>query len=251
MELQNKLSYFNANNIHPYAISYDSVDVLNAFAKKHTITYPILADVNSTVIRAFDIFNHLVPKDHHWYGVPFPGTYMVDTNGIVIDKSFYANYAIRDSVARMLQKTFQIDSRGVTVQTLENDDLKARAYLSSDTMRRGQVQTFTLDITLKNNRHIYAPHVTGGYVPTSLTFNPVEDVTFGTVSFPEPIHKILLGENVPVYEKHIRLTTTVQSQKRENFTISAHLNYQACDDKDCYLPQKLTIELPITYLENV
>ncbi|MFT5370254.1 MAG: hypothetical protein ACI8V2_005236 [Candidatus Latescibacterota bacterium] len=251
MELQDKLSYFDQNDIHPYAISYDSVETLTVFAEKHNITYPILSDVNSEVIRAFDIFNHLVPKDHRWYGVPFPGTYMVDAKGIVIDKSFYADYGVRDSVARMLQKTFQIDSRGLPVQTIENDDLKARAYLSSGTMRRGQVQTFTLDIALKNNRHIYAPQVTGGYIPTSLTFDPIKEVRINTVTYPNAIHKKMLGENVAVYEKHIRLTTTVLNRKRENFTLSAQLDYQACDDNECYMPQKLTFELPITYLENV
>ena len=251
MELQDKFSYFEQNNILPYAISYDSVETLKAFAEKHNITYPILSDTNSNVIRQFGIFNHLVPKGHRWYGVPFPGTYMVDANGIVIDKSFYADYGVRDSVARMLQKTFQIDSRGLPVQTLANDDIKVRAYLSSNTMRRGQVQTFTLDISLKKNRHIYAPLVTGGYIPTSVTFDPIEDVTFGTIVYPDPIQKEMLGERVPVYEKNIRLTTTIQNKRREDFTLRAHLDYQACDDHECYMPQKLTFELPITYLENV
>ena len=251
VELQEKLSYFDQNDIQPYAISYDPVETLKTFAEKHNIIYPILSDVNGDVIRAFDIFNHLVPEGHRWYGVPFPGTYMVDVNGLVIDKSFYADYGVRDSVARMLQKTFQIDSRGLPVQTIENDDLKARAYLSSNTIRRGQVQTFTLNIAIKNNRHIYAPQVTGGYIPTSLTFDPVEDVTFGTLTYPDPIQKELLGETVSLYEKHLRLTTTIENKRREDFTLRAHLDYQACDDKECYMPQRLTIELPITYLENV
>ncbi len=251
MELQDKLTYFEQNDILPFAISYDSIETLNTFAKKHNITFPILSDTKSAVIRQFNIFNHLVPQGHRWYGVPFPGTYMVDANGIVIDKSFYADYGVRDSVARMLQKTFQIDSRGLPVQTIENDDLKARAYLSSNTIRRGQVQTFTLNITLKKNRHIYGPQVTGGYIPTSVTFDPVEDVHFDTVLYPAPIQKDMLGENVPVYEKHLRLITTVQNKRRESFTLRAHLDYQACDDRECYMPQKLTFELPITYLENV
>ncbi len=251
MELQDKLSYFEQNDILPYAISYDSVESLRSFAQKHNITFPILSDTNSEVIRQFNIFNHLIPEGHHWYGVPFPGTYMVDANGIVIDKYFYADYGVRDSVARMLQKTFQIDSRGLPVQTVENSDIKARAYLSSHTVRRGQVQTFTLDISLKKNRHIYAPHVSGGYIPISVTFDPIEEVTFGSIVYPTPLQKEILREKVLVYEKHLRLTTTVQNKKRENFTLRAHLDYQACDDHECYMPQTLTLELPVTYLENV
>lgn len=251
MELQDRLTYFDQNGIRPYAISYDPVETLKTFAETHSITYPLLSDVNSDVIRAFDIFNHVVPEGHRWYGVPFPGTYMVDTNGFVIDKSFYANHGLRDSVARMLEKTFHVDSRGVPVQTLENDDLKVRAYLSSETVRRGQVQTFTLDITLKNDRHIYGPEVTGGYIPTGLTFDAIEDVRVDSPIYPDPIFKKMLGENVAVYEKHLRLTTTVQSRKREDFTLRAQLDYQACDTLACYLPQTFTFDLPLTYLENI
>lgn len=251
MELQEKMPYFEQNDIQPYAISYDPVETLKTFAEKHNITYPLLSDIHSKVIRDFGIFNHLVPEGHRWYGVPFPGTYMVDSEGLVIDKSFYAEYSVRDSVARMLQNTFQIDSRGMTVQTLENEDLKVRAYLSSNTIRRGQVQTFTVNITLKNNRHIYAPNVTGGYVPISLTFDPVENVEFGPTTYPEPITKEMLGETVPIYEKHVRLTTPIKNTGRESFTVRAHLDYQACDNQECFMPQKLNIELPLTYLDNV
>lgn len=251
MELQERLSYFDQNDIQPYAISYDSVETLRVFAEKHHITYPLLSDVHSQVIRKFGIFNHLVPEGHKWYGVPFPGTYMVDANGIVIDKSFYADYGMRDSVARILQKTFLIDSRGILVQTVENEDLKARAYLSSDTIRRGQVQTFTLDISIKNKRHIYAPTVTGGYIPVTLTFDPIDEVTFSPVQFPKPTYQTILNESVPIYSQYLRLTTSIKNKKRTNFTVRAHLNYQACDDHECYPPQQFTFELPLTYLENI
>jgi peroxiredoxin len=39
------------------AISYDPVEVLAAFASQHTITYPLLSDVGSVVIKRFGILN--------------------------------------------------------------------------------------------------------------------------------------------------------------------------------------------------
>jgi hypothetical protein len=251
VELQDKFPVFEQNGIRPFAISYDPVRTLRTFAETHRITYPLLSDVNSEVIRAFDIFNTLVPPDHRWYGVPFPGTYMVGADGIVTHKSFYAEYAVRDSVARMLQETYQIDGRGLPVRTVENDDLKTRVYLSSDTIRRGQVQTFTLDMTIKAGRHIYGPRVGGGYIPISLAFDAVDEVQFGPVVFPDPILTTVLGQEVPIYTKNIRLTAPIRNMGRVNFLVRARLNYQACDKVTCYLPQELTFEFPITTLQNV
>jgi hypothetical protein len=251
VELQGNLVALQKHRIQPYAISYDSVETLNAFADEHGLLYPLLSDPNSEVIRAYDIFNHLVPEGHRWYGVPFPGSYMVDPQGQVIEKSFYADHGIRDSVAAMLLEKFQDAPAGRPKQTFENDDLKATAYVSSATIRRGQVQTFMVDIELKDDRHIYAPNVKGGYTPTSLTLDSIKDVQFNDIIYPEPIKKKLVGKNVPVFENHIILKTSFCNRHRDDITIRAHLDYQACDEKECYMPQQLTFELPLIYLENV
>lgn len=247
------MTHFQKNDIQPYAISYDPVETLKNFAEKHHITYPLLSDHNSTVIRAFGIFNADVAPDKKSYGVPHPGTYIVDAQGIVIDKSFHEHYAVRDSIASMLQQRLHIDPQGCPIQTIETEDLKAMATLSSITIRRGQVQTLTIDITLKNNRHIYGPHIEGGYTPTHLTFDTIEDVQFGETQYPEPeaLHLKALNETLPVFSNAITLKTTVTNLKRESFTIRAHLHYQACDDRDCYLPQKIAFDLPLTYLDNI
>ncbi len=252
MELQDSLAHFKKNRIRPYAISYDPVETLGAFADKHGITYPLLSDADSAVIRRFGIFNTLVPEGHRWYGVPFPGTYMVDPHGRVTDRSFYAAHGIRDSVIRMLE-SFRIHPRRGKIQTLETDDLKATAALSSGTIRRGQVQTFTLEIDIQNGRHIYGPHITGGYTPTALTFEPIDEVRFEGVTYPEPeSHRLdLLNETLPVYTGRLLLKTTLCNRRREDFTLRARLDYQACDHQECYLPQQLDFELPVTYLDNV
>jgi len=251
VELQGNLVTLQKHGIQPYAISYDPVDTLYAFAEKHGLTYPLLSDANSAVIRAFNILNTLVPEGHRWYGVPFPGTYMVDAKGVVRDKSFYANHGVRDGVAHMLQESFHATPAGRPVQTFETDDLIASAALSSATIRRGQVQTITVEIELKNDRHIYAPKVTDGYTPTALTFDAIEDVTFADVQYPQPEPIKLLGKSVPVYTDKLTLKTTLLNRRREDFAVCAHLNYQACDDKECYMPQDLTFELPLIFLDNV
>ena len=252
MELQDGLDHFEKNRIRPYAISYDPVDTLARFARKHDITYPLLADTNSAVIRRFGIFNTLVPEGHRWYGVPLPGTYMVDEEGLVTNRSFYANHGVRDSISRMLQESFHIDPERGPVQTFETEHIKATAALSAGTVRRGQVHTLTLELELRPGLHIYGRPLPKGYIPTTLTFENLEDVHFGDIHYPKSTSLRLkaLNETLPVYEGHILLKTTLQNRRRGDFTVRARLDYQACDDRACYPPADLTFELPLTYLDN-
>ena len=87
--MQSHKSEFDAAGIELFAISYDSVDVLSTFAKAYGIEYPLLSDIDSQVIRAYGILNEQVrPGDSLLYGIPYPGTYVVDEDGIVLEKFF-------------------------------------------------------------------------------------------------------------------------------------------------------------------
>jgi peroxiredoxin len=45
------------NGVRIAAVSYDSPEILQGFAEKHGIGYPLLSDQDSAVIRRFGIFN--------------------------------------------------------------------------------------------------------------------------------------------------------------------------------------------------
>jgi hypothetical protein len=252
VELQENLNTFQSNNVQICAISYDPVEVLQTFSEKHGITYPLLSDTRSDIIRKFGILNTLVPEDHAWYGVPFPGTYIVDENGKVTDTSFYANHGVRDSIPRMLSEHLHISPDGRVVQKLENDTLTATAELSAGSVRRGQIQTFTLEIETRNGRHLHAKPLPEGYLPTELSSDLIEDVAFGEVEYPpgQPFRLEALGETLHIYKEHLTLKASVKNLRREPFTLVAHLHYQACDDRECHLPDHLRFEIPVSYLEN-
>ena len=65
-------------------MSYDSVAVLKNFSDWKHITYPLLSDPDSKTIRSFGILNETVPRDSMAYGIPYPGTYVVDPSGKVV-----------------------------------------------------------------------------------------------------------------------------------------------------------------------
>jgi hypothetical protein len=253
VELQDNLKSLNNAGVQPYAISYDSEETLAEFAEKHGITYPLLSDTDSRVVRNFGILNTLVPEDHRWFGVPFPGTYMVDEGGRVFDRSFYADHGLRDSVASMLTQSFSItDSVRGTVQIRETDSIKASAWLSADTVRRGQIHTLTVDIEVKPSFHIYGQPLPTGYIATALHTDELDQVICGPPIYPEPQSLLLpaLGETLSVYSGSISITLPVQSRRRDAFILEAILDYQACNERECLLPDTLNFSFPLTYLEN-
>ncbi|MEE9279893.1 MAG: redoxin domain-containing protein [Myxococcota bacterium] len=82
VELQEALPKFAAAGIKLYAVSYDEPAALAEFAKHHGITFPLLADRGSRVIRRYGILNTFVTREQvPFYGIPFPGTYLVDERG--------------------------------------------------------------------------------------------------------------------------------------------------------------------------
>jgi len=40
-------------------------------------------------------------------------------------------------------------------------------------------------------------------------------------------------------------------QIKEELTLRACLEYQACDDRECDLPEQIDFEIPLAYLDNV
>jgi peroxiredoxin len=102
--LQQQRSTFLREGIEVYAISPDPPDLLSRFACRFGIEYPLLSDVDSAVIDAFGIRNTNIPENHDWYGVPYPGMYLVDESGVVFDKHFVSNHTVRESAHSTLQR---------------------------------------------------------------------------------------------------------------------------------------------------
>ena len=91
------------------ALSYDSVALQRHFAEVKGITYPLLSDPKSKVIRAFDILNDNFPPDHPWHGVPFPGTYISDETGVVRAKYFEEDHRERYTAASIWNRQLKVE----------------------------------------------------------------------------------------------------------------------------------------------
>lgn len=70
------------------AISYDSVETLKTFADRAKIEFPLLSDEESVAIKAFGILNEGVRAGSRQEGIPHPGTFVIDSNGLIRAKLF-------------------------------------------------------------------------------------------------------------------------------------------------------------------
>jgi len=100
--LQRDLKKIEDSGIKVVGISYDSVEVLKAFADKQKITFPLLSDPESVTIVAYALKNkETVGKKFGKVdldGVPYPGTLLVDKDGVIREKLFVDGYKDRHSV---------------------------------------------------------------------------------------------------------------------------------------------------------
>jgi peroxiredoxin Q/BCP len=81
VELEQHLGAIRKQGLGVAAISYDSVGALRSFADRQHITYPLLSDPDSKIIRTYDILNEAVKPGTPTYGIPYPGGYVVDARG--------------------------------------------------------------------------------------------------------------------------------------------------------------------------
>jgi peroxiredoxin len=83
------------------AISYDSVEVLGKFADKRKITFPLLSDSGSKTIRAYGLLNKEAKGKAE--GIPYPGTILIDKEGVIRAKLFLEGYKDRHSTDDLIK----------------------------------------------------------------------------------------------------------------------------------------------------
>ena len=242
---------FKSKGLNVAAVSYDASAVLKQFAERVGITFPLLSDTDSKAIRAFGILNDTLPPDHRRYGVPFPGYYVVDENGVVQSKHFEENYQERVTAANILVREF--DGSGEVQGEADTSHLRMSWSASNREVLGGHRIALVLNVEMKPKMHVYAPTVTG-YLPVEWQIAPSDGWQAAPPDFPESelLHLPAIDEIVPVYEGRFRVVRDLKIGSRNQIqplvsedgtiTVEGTFHYQACDDKVCYLPQQVPLK---------
>jgi AhpC/TSA family/Disulphide bond corrector protein DsbC len=247
VELQQNLAKIRAQGLGVAAISYDKRAVLEDFAKRRGIAYPLLSDPDSAIIRSFGILNESAPRNTPFFGIPYPGTYIVSPSGVVTAKYFEEDFRERDTASEILVRQFGV-SADAGRQTVETKHLKLVSSASTEVVRGGQRIALVLELELKPKMHVYAPGV-ANYIPVDWTLNANPAVTAGVVDYPraQVVELPAINEKVPVYTGRVRLVREIviaQSAAGSGnvLTIQGAFRYQACDDRQCYIPVTVPLE---------
>ena len=84
------------------ALTYDAPPLQQAFVDKFAITYPVLSDIDAASVTRLGILNTDYKPGDANYGIPYPGVFIVRSDGTVAGKVFLDGYATRVSAEHVL-----------------------------------------------------------------------------------------------------------------------------------------------------
>lgn len=267
MELQSRAEEFARANTAVFAISYDPVEVLAGFARQHGITFRLLSDEGSRVISELGLLNRHVaeqqaaagrPVEPHHAGIPYPGMFVLNEDGVIVDKQFEQTHQPRPAPDLILEELLGVDAlkHGVSA-TAEGSGVRATAWMATGTYRPMQRLHLHVALDIGAGLHIYAEPAPEGMRPLRIRVASTEGVRAEAADLPETrIMELPSGldatELVPVYEGAVRAAALLQiDANRGEVPIDLEVEYQACTDTTCYPPELLRLELRLQGLDNV
>ena len=250
----------HADGVALFAISYDSVEILRAFAEKHGITFPLLSDEGSHVIRQLALLNERVQEDHAHYGIaanprhvglPYPGVFVLDERGVITQKRFHESYRERDTGAGLAAQTLgRLEVVNAGEVTRDDAAIRVRAWLDSPTYAFFQRLHLNVEVSVAPGFHVYGHPVPAGFVPLSVQVAPIDGVEIGAAEWPVP-HPFKvdgLDEKFWVHEGTVRSSiplTFSGSPGAGDHVIQVTVSYQACRDAECLMPTLISLPLPV------
>ena len=103
VQLTDVAEQFEALGFSIAAISYDSVKLLKEVQEDQEIGFPLLHDENVKHVNAFGIRNLDYEPGHRVYGIPYPGIFLVDSNGVIKHKFAEERYQDRPNFEGVLE----------------------------------------------------------------------------------------------------------------------------------------------------
>src|SRR5262249_32807665 len=189
-----------------------------------------------------------IPEGNMFFGIPFPGDFVLAPDGTITHKHFLPNYQTRPTAAGILLNDFDETSGGPVV-TIAADDVQATMSLSNDETAPGTELGVAVTIVIAPGWHLYGTPLPENYTATTVTFSD-EFVSDQALSLPPPtpLEFKALGETLPVYEKTIQAKGTILISGRAklgDYKLAGTLKFQACNESVCKIPQAVPFELPL------
>jgi len=249
VQLQEKMSAFDALGISVLAISYDEPDALKDFQDAYGITYTLLSDPDSKVIRDYGILNTLIAEDDHpWFGIPFPGTYVTDSQGTITHKFFENNLVLRvgpEELLRAVDGDALSEYMGNPVS--DTTDAEPKVFLEGEHLAVGVLQHLVCQINVSQGRHLYADPAPQGMIPFTLTLDAQSKLVIRELIRPASEAHTMAGTGEVIQVNHgrveLRLPITANAAITSTteptmLDLSGEVSWQTCDEDVCDVPRR-------------
>ncbi|HIE83556.1 MAG TPA: redoxin domain-containing protein [Dehalococcoidia bacterium] len=154
VELQGQLQILSEAGIKVYGISYDAVSDLKEFSDRYSIDYEVgilnpLIEADSQV---------MTPAGKTFYGLPYPGVYVLDEQGLVDEKFFNRSYATRDSAGSILNSALGEVLKPESTPEIDfaNEQIQFTAFLADPELTLEYNSILYVRFEVAEGLHIYA-----------------------------------------------------------------------------------------------
>ncbi|MEL6984681.1 MAG: redoxin domain-containing protein, partial [Actinomycetota bacterium] len=174
--MQEHAAAFADAGVALYALSYDEVDALADYARAHGVTFPLLSDPDSAIIERLGILNTLIdPDDHPWYGIPFPGSYVLDGDGVVVAKFFEESLHFRASADQLRRAALgeevqlpPLPPAGDRTGDHTDEGVTVDVSFDGDLLQATVIRDLLIRFVIPDGHHLYGEPVPEGMVATSV-----------------------------------------------------------------------------------
>ena len=232
------------------------------------MTYDLLSDADSSVIREFGILNTLISPDdpeqaagRSFYGVPFPGVYVTDENGVVTEKFFHRHYATRESAGAIRDSALGeiLVRHEAPALELGTDQVQISAFLADTSLTFETQSTIYVRFEIEEGLHMYGRPLPDGYIASEATIPDTPGLRVGAARYPptHPREFPELGVTLNVYEGVVVVAIPVTPNAElfnpairdqpEEMNIPVSVLFQACSETICYTPrtEQLSLIVPV------
>lgn len=190
-----------------------------------------------------------------FYGIPFPGVYVVDRDGRVTEKFFHRHYATRTSAGTIRDSAIGriLARHEVPITELGDEHVEVSVFLADEALRFEYASTLHVRFEVADGYHIYADPLPDGFIASTATVMPTRGVRIGEPVYPPTAEREFpqLGVTLNVYEgvADVAIPITLGSEildwpiqnKPTEIEIPVDVVYQACSETVCYVPKEETV----------
>ncbi|MGI9147825.1 MAG: protein-disulfide reductase DsbD domain-containing protein [Chloroflexota bacterium] len=185
----------------------------------------------------------------------YPGMFLLDEHGVVVNKQFEQNYRVRPT-ARIMEEFAlgAVHEPRSDASSASTAELGIRAWTDSPTYRPYQQVRLHLDMDIPAGLHVYAAPAPNGYTPLRVEVEPLDGLTAGGPTFPPSVPFCVAGldEAFMVFEDGLHVLLPLQFTKNLGPTrLQVRVEYQACTATTCFAPASIGFELDLNGLDLI